>query len=437
MNREAIRRAVEALLPAEAVLPEETLESWPEDLAPPAAFLAPGTEEEAARILREAAGQGWSVLPAGSGTWLHGWGPPPADLVVSTRRLKDMAIYEPADLTFTAGAGMPMTVLHEATAANGQWLPLDPPGCARGTLGAMVANGVAGPLREVYGAPRDHILGLTLVSGDGRILRWGGRVVKNVAGFDVTRLTIGSRGALGLITSVSARLFPIPPEDRTLLLGGTSGEALLPLARELSRSSMPLAALELMEPGAGGPEGACLVVRLLGTREQLDTMEARILECGRSFAVDGIRRLEAAESRSFHRELENWEDEASLVLRMALLPSRSAQLLEWSRGLRRGLGMGEAEPMARALHVGWGVLRVAFSGNGPPGGDWSPAVRPVLDLRERLEKEGGSLTVSQGPGGVVEGLARQGGDGAQDTLVRGLKRTFDPAGILAPNRLGS
>ena len=130
-------------------------------------------------LLARASQEGWRVLPAGQGTWLDGGGPADFDLIVSTRRLAGMEEYEPADLTFTAGAGMILSSLAEATGVNGQWLPIDPPGGRRGSLGATVSIGMSGPLRHLYGTPRDHVLGLSMVSGDGRLLRWGGRVVSS------------------------------------------------------------------------------------------------------------------------------------------------------------------------------------------------------------------------------------------------------------------
>lgn len=449
MNREEIEKAVASLLPAEAFLSEGALGPWPGDVEPPAAYLAPGTEEEISLLLRRASAEGWRVLPAGAGSWLGGWGTPEVDLVVSTLRLREMGIYEPADLTFTAGAGIPVGDLHEATAANGQWLPLDPPGSGKGTLGALVANGVGGPLMQAYGAPRDHILGLTLVSGDGRILRWGGRVVKNVAGFDVTRLGIGSRGGLGIITSVSARLFPIPREDRTLLVRGPSAPELLPLARELARSSMPISALELVDPVAGlagegededAPKGGVpeqgggLVVRLLGTGGQLQAMEDRVLESVGGLGETVVLRMKGEESRSLHRRLEAWEEGAGLVLRLSLLPGRMGTLLEWSRELGSRMGLDPSLKMETASHVGWGVLRIAFRGRLSERNGWDAAARVLLDLRSRLEGEGGSLTVSQGPQGILREMGGPGKEDSVGALVRGLKKTFDPAGILAPGR---
>jgi glycolate oxidase FAD binding subunit len=153
--------------------------------------------------------------------------------------------YEPADLTLTAMAGIRGRDLLSRTSSSGQWLPLDPPGWGDATLGGLLATGESGSVAQIYGRTRDLTLGLTLVAGDGRVLDVGGRVVKNVAGFDLVRLAVGSRGALGLITRASVRLFPRPERDVGLLVSAPSIDELLPAARSVITSPLPLAGAEL------------------------------------------------------------------------------------------------------------------------------------------------------------------------------------------------
>jgi len=210
----SLRQELASLVSSEGLLPEGVPVRWPGDVSPPAVHLAPGTVEEVAGVLERASREGWRVLPSGAGSRLGRGSAQEAEVLLSTRRLGGMSFYEPTDLTFTAGAGLPFGDLQGITGRHKQWVPMDPAGWEGSTVGGIVATGASGPLRHAFGSPRDHVLGLTMVAGDGRILRWGGQVVKNVAGFDVTRLCIGSRGKLGVITSVSARLFPLPEEER-------------------------------------------------------------------------------------------------------------------------------------------------------------------------------------------------------------------------------
>ena len=434
----SLRTFLEDMVSPGTLLPEGDgagRDGW--DLAP---ILAPPSEEEMARLLERASEEGWTVLPAGYGRWPAGGGPADVDLVISTRRLREISHYEPADLTFTAEAGISLSSLAEATAAHGQWLPLDPPGGDGGSLGAAVATGVAGPLRHWYGPPRDHVLGLTVVSGDGRVLRWGGRVVKNVAGFDVTRLCIGSWGALGIITSVSARLFPLPEVDATLVLEGRDAVSLLPQARAMALSSLPLAAVELLDP-FGWEQAACrgtasLAVRLLGSRDEVDAMDSRVR---RDLGGEGeIRRLGSEESRAFHRRLGTWEEGADLVLRLVALPSLLREvvgLAEESAAVMRGASNGTGAAVRMAAHVGAGVLRMALAGAPNDGGGVKNWIEAVRGLRGRMERIGGSLTVSSGPSSLQREVGVWGGGGGEAALLRALKGQFDPRHQDSPGRI--
>src|SRR5690606_33318492 len=235
-------------------------------------------------------GGGWGVERAGAGTWL-GWGRPPerVEIVLSVERLAGVEVYEPADLTAVVGAGMTLGGLEDTLGRHGQWLPLDAPGGGAGTLGAAVSLAEAGPLRLAHGTPRDHVLGLTLVTGDGRVLELGGRVVKNVAGFDLVKLVTGARGTLGLICRVAVRLRPLPERDATLVLAAAGADAALEAVAAIRGARVAPAALELVSPplaaeatGMGAAEWP-VVVRLQGGAEAVGEAEARV----RAAARDG------------------------------------------------------------------------------------------------------------------------------------------------------
>jgi glycolate oxidase FAD binding subunit len=264
--------------------------------------------------------------------------------------------------------------------------------------------------------------------------------VKNVAGFDVTRLCIGSWGALGIITSVSARLFPLPEVDVTLVLDGADATSLLPPAREMALSSLPLAAVELLDPLGWGETGsgrsAALVLRLLGSRDEVDAMEARVRRELRG--QDTLRRLGDEESRAFHQRLGLWEEGAEMVLRLAALPTLLGDVVdlveEWQAALD-GLSI-QGEPQASmAAHVGAGILRVALSGISSSDGSLKGWIDTVLGLRGAMEGMGGSLTVSSGPATLVREVGTWGSGGREVALLRALKNQFDPQGILVPGRV--
>lgn len=458
----------------------EALERWSVAGRRPSAVAFPESVDELAEVLGRASEEGWAVVPAGAGTWLEGGGPPAAvDLVVSTRRLGDVYEYEPDDLTVTAGAGVALARLAERTAAHGQWLPQDPVAGPEATLGAFVATGLPGPLVAGYGRPRDHLLGLTVVTGDGRVVRPGGRVVKNVAGFDLVRPLAGSWGTLAVVAGVSLRLYPLPERDVTLLFPESDASRLVERARAVATADVVPAAAELVgagwlpSGGTGSPDaeggvgrdgpldhdGPALVVRVLGSADEVEG--ALDLLPG---ARDAQVRLEGERSAALHRRTARWSrPTGTLVLRLALPPARLGRLLE----LADPLVLRAARDGARtgwAVHVTRGVLRLAVefdpavgdSGGGASesapsasGSEVEPAAEgaargrteapdgwtgALTELRATLEGEGGSLSVVAGPPGLVEDVGPTGDSGAAGRLMQGLKETFDPDGVLAPGR---
>ncbi len=174
----------------------------------------PDSLEELAELMQLAGKSGWAVVPVGHGTWLDVGNPHrQVDLLVSTRRLSGVLEHEPDDLVATVLPGTSLKDLAARLGKAGQWWPLDPLG--DGTVGATIATGSAGPLASLYGTPRDLVLGLTVVRPDGRVVKAGGRVVKNVAGYDMVKLFTGSWGTLGIIAKAHLRLHALPQADRS------------------------------------------------------------------------------------------------------------------------------------------------------------------------------------------------------------------------------
>ena len=417
----------------------------------PDRVLLPESVEEVQAVVLEAGEAGTRLLPAGRGTWLGagGWGVDPgrgdpdgegqpggggepgsdgrpgggtdSPRIVSTERLDAVHHYEPADLTLTAGAGIGLDHLARVLEPNGQWLPFDGPACDTGTLGAAVASGVSGPLSARYGATRDNVLGLEVVTGDGRILRIGGRVVKNVAGYDLVRLFTGSRGSLGVITRVSVRLFPRPESDVTLLFGGDAAGAVA-AARRVCTHEVPVAAVEVIEGDEGGVgRAAAVAVRLLGGVDEVDESRARIVAAA---GAEPSAALEGGESRAFHGRRIGWEAGAAVVARLAALPDRLAETLECARAVAALAGGATS---ADALQ---GVVRVKGS---CPGGDLAALAEGLLRGRREMAAAGGTLTLSQAPAEVAARVGWTGGGGEEGGLTSRIKALFDPDSTLAPS----
>ncbi len=203
--------------------------------------------DEVQSMMREAVASATPLRIAGAQSWSAGGPALHAGHVLSLRPLAGISMYVPGDLTITAFAGTSLAELSHATAAHGQWLGLDPAGERHGTIGATIATASCGPLAHAFGTPRDLVLGLEAVTGYGEIVRPGGRVVKNVAGFDLVRLFTGSAGTLGPITAITLRLRAVPVHDVTLAIALEAHATLPTLLQALRQPTLSLLACEWVD----------------------------------------------------------------------------------------------------------------------------------------------------------------------------------------------
>ena len=203
-------------------------------------MVSPGSIDEVSEVIKLAALHRWSVMPTGGSDGN-------ADLIVSTARLNQIIEHEPADLIAVAQAGVKLTDFNSKLSENGQWLPLDPPDDGRATLGGVVANGLGGAQQFGYGRPRGMVIGMKVVLADGSLIRTGGRVVKNVAGYDLSKLFTGSRGSLGIITELNFKLRPRPEREATVVIPGVALD-LLKKARDIVAARLFPVAVEILSP---------------------------------------------------------------------------------------------------------------------------------------------------------------------------------------------
>jgi glycolate oxidase FAD binding subunit len=370
----------------------------------------PESTEEVAHILREATAAGQRVR-VGRGS-LAGWPDrDPPDLVISADRLTRVGIYEPADLTGEFGAGITGGGLRELTQPNGQWLPLDPWNWQAASLGGLVAMGRGGLVEPLYGAPRDLVLGLTLVTGDGRILELGGRVVKNVAGFDLVRLAVGSRGVLGVITRISIRFFPLPESDRLVEVRGAAPADLEEAERSVQSSMLPLAGVITGTRPGSEP---VLRVRLQGNREPVAAQERELLD------DLGPQRASSGPWVGDDPSGPNGGDGIHLQIRTR--PSRLAEV--------RSRALDELGPWGPETdsHVLTGRLDVRLGS----ADDTEAFGRAVSSLRSEVEMLRGSLVLDRGPAAVLAQVGAMGGAGPGGGLMARLKAQLDPGGTLGP-----
>jgi FAD/FMN-containing dehydrogenase len=370
--------------------------------AAPEAVVRPESTDDVAATMRWASASGVAVLPVASARRVHGGTSREPYIVLVTDRLRGIDIYEPADLTLTAGAGTPMVELAEQLEPHAQWLPFDPPHVESRSLGGLIATGESGPIWMGYGELRNHVLGATVVTGDGRTLKLGGRVVKNVAGFDLLRPMVGSRGRLGVITSVCVRAFPRPEVDCVLVARAGSARELYGAALGVGTAPVMPVSSVLIEPAGALGAAAALVVRVHGSKATV-AADHRTLE--RYAGVQLERVLEAEPVLSAARD----QATEGVVLTVRVLPRHFGSAIDTVRA---------AGTVEIAADTYMAVLRIAA-----PGGFSEPG--RVATLREQVERLGGTLSVHPDPGDWSSAARPH-----EIELAAGLERVFDPHGVL-------
>src|SRR5262245_25601259 len=226
-------------------------ENLSEDMIPkldplPSFIARPGSADEVAACLKVCSELDAAVVPAGQMTWLDCGNPlKHTDVVLSLERMNRVIDYSPPDLTATVEAGLTLSGFNAVTMPQRQWLPLDPPASATSSLGAIAACNSSGPLRLGFGTPRDYVIGLKLAHADGTQSKSGGRVVKNVAGYDMNKLYVGSYGTLAIITELTVKLRPLAERDSTILISSKNLALLFQLANRVLASELQPASIVL------------------------------------------------------------------------------------------------------------------------------------------------------------------------------------------------
>jgi len=217
----------------------------------PAAVVEPTDAKELAAIVQWARSHQVALLPATTGLYLPLGNPPAAiGVAVSLARLNRVLHYDPGDLTLGVEAGLPLAEMQKLLAGNGLFLPADPPYAGRAALGGLLAANASGPWRFAYGTWRDFVVGMKFVTGEGKLIKTGGRVVKNVAGYDLSKLLISSLGSLGIVTEINFRVFPQPRQTATFVAAFTEAHTALAMRDRIVHSVWQPQALELLSPEA-------------------------------------------------------------------------------------------------------------------------------------------------------------------------------------------
>ena len=399
----------------------------------PDAAVFPGTVEEVRSVVALAGDAGVAVIPWGGGT-AAAFGTPAArsGLVLGLKRLDRIIEHEPGDLTVTVQAGRTVAALQSALGR--QWLSLDPSDAARATIGGVIATNASGPRRHLYGTARDLLIGVTVITADGTLVRGGGKVVKNVAGYDLPKLFVGSCGTLGIMVEVTVKLRPRPDDERLVAVPFEGLKDAGVAVRAVMGSDLIPNAIELLDREAlrglgltGAP--AALIVGFDGLAEQIAW---QVRELGRLIGGDDAHEPRAVSSDAWPR-LGVAATQAFAapvaVMRLCVLPTQVADVMEQGTAIAKAHGLTSAW----SAHAGVGVLTAALA-----DGEGRPETGTVADVlrawRSIARACSGYAVLESAPQAVKETVGVWDDAGAAGRIMERIKREIDPKNLLNPGR---
>ena len=413
----------------------------------PQAAAAPDSIDAASGLLRLANESGLAVIPRGGGVSMSAGMPPDRnDVVLETRRLNGLTLHEPADLVAGAQAGMTLDALNRALADHGQMLPLDAPNPTRATLGGILSADISGPRRGFYGTARDRVIGLKALDPSGTPIKGGGRVVKNVAGYDLPKLFIGAHGTLGLITEATFKLAPLPAA-RTAIIGAFSkiGPA-LDAALAVLRSGLRPSALDLLNGTAYRAAAKRVQMPSISDRDYFiaaelagvpGAVERQKMQVHRAITDAGGKSLladEASQQDGFWRAVidlgRTAQRPATMITRFSCRWDGLEKLVLGHEALAES---NEAEA-AIEVYLGVGLGRAAWwLGESPPP-EPAKTAAIIVTLRKAAEIAGGPFVVEAAPPSVKKLVDVWGPAGPDFEIMRRIKDLFDPNEVMSPGR---
>lgn len=434
LNEEAKARLAEELakVAETTTLDGESAARWTMRGSRPRLVCAPMTADALAAALAACDRAGAAVIPWGGGTQQGlGLTPRAADVILVTRSLNRLVEFEPANLTATVEAGLRLAELQAILGAKGQWLPFDPPVPPAATIGGLIATNPSGPCRLKVGGLRDLVIGTRVATPEGALVSAGGRVVKNVTGYDVNKLYVGALGTLGVVVEATFKVAPLPQGERTWLgifpSATAAGEATLSLLRTaLTPTGLEILSEQLAQAlGLPVAEGRwALVARASGFRPAVERHLAEFAAAARKAGAEDFGNLAEDAALAF------WADSSRLVAerrwsagfltcRLVVPPAAVGRLADQLAG-------SEAKPLIWAAATGAVFCSL-------PAGEVAGPAELVGQLRARAVAEGGALVVENWPDSAGD-LDVWGPPGGPLALMRALKERFDPRGTLNPGR---
>jgi glycolate oxidase FAD binding subunit len=374
--------------------------------------IAPADTDAVSRVLAFASSRNLSIAPTGGGTKLHWGNPVSADLLLDTRRLSGIREHVWQDLTCTVGAGTTWADLQQLLAQHGQRVALDTIHPDTATVGGVLSSNDSGLLRLRYGSLRDLVLGATIVLSDGTIARSGGKVVKNVAGYDLPKLLIGSFGTLGVITEVSFRLHPVQQHAKSVTVRALDIAVLTELMKQVLAQSLSIERMQLRNESTS----FALDIELASSPEVIAEHESKLS------ALTGELIMETAAPAVWSERENLFANPADTVVRITTLPAKLAALTAGFAQLSQ-----YPDHSFRAVTDPAGILTVACS---------APAdslTQVITEIRERLRSSSGHCVVLN-RGALAAEIDPWGGVPQAIEVMRSIKQQFDPTRTLNPGK---
>lgn len=382
----------------------------------PGCVVYPQTQSQLAQVICEAYRNKWRVLPCGNGSKLK-WGglTENIDIVISTKNLNTIINHAVGDLTLTIEAGVKFADIKALLAKHNQILALNPTSPQLATVGGIIATADTGSLRQRYGSVRDQLLGVTFVRADGQIAKAGGKVVKNVAGYDLMKLFTGSYGTLSIITEATFRLYPMQSASGTVVLTGSKeavsqaadtlrGSALTPIQADLLSSQL----VSTLGLGKGLGLIACFESIPESVKEQLN----QVLQIGEKLGLTTAVYSDAEEQSLWFllpEQIHLPDSETAITCKIGVLPNTAIAILS-----QVDLGL---------IHMASGLGTLRFENESQ-----------MLEIRKLCEKNKGFLTILSAPKEIKQKLDVWGYNGNALELMQEIKKQFDAENILSPGR---
>ena len=435
------------IVPQEALPPAYVHSEYAIDGLSPMAVVVPESREQVADIIRWAADSGVTVFPRGGGTKTVLGNPPDSvGLVLDLSRLNRVIDYQPGDMTVTVEAGITIDALQRELASARQFVPLESPLAGRATVGGTLATAFTGPTAHTYGPPRDWLIGIGVVGADGVPTKAGGRVVKNVTGYDLNKLYTGSMGTLGVIVEASFKVSPLQPEEYALVAPFDSMEEAVGAGRDaLDLSAGPVCYLAVtgglarhfLATHPASPLGQALGERLGGlgicfftgraaaVQRRMEDTSAALLNAGAAdaVAIDGVS---PSSAKQWATDLGWQEDSLPTLAARITAPRRIIPVVA-----RTCLGIGlEESPPEMLVDPGFGTVRMLYWGEAEEEG----IVETIGEVRQAARQHGGTAVVEICHPSIKVNLDVWGEEPSGMELMRRIKERFDPQRLLNRGR---